>query len=539
MKKYLEYEIENLEPLKTSATLMQSDNETSKSYISGSVMKGAYIANYISINKVKDINSYEHKSKLLKGDIKFLNAYPENDMDRTYPFPLCFYTSKSELKNFRDKRRLKISQDKNNENINSKNDVQRLKGFEFVRLNFNEKRLVVTKVNKNSYLHIKKAQENENNKLFRYEAIQPFNKFKGIVEFSGNNIDENIEEFIKITKEGTFYLGGSKGTGYGLCKIRVSKSIKEDHPEWLYFNKQLEADLDSFINTNKLYLYTLSDIIIRDSFGVYQSYIDPKIIEKKLGGVEVELCNSFIQTETFTGFNSKWGYRLPLVKGIKAGSVIEYNIQGKINIKNLKKFIQEGIGERKIDGFGRFILLNKLDFTLLCNETNELKEIKEVELNPKERNQMQDIVNKIYNVRLDNVLIDKVLNLDKELKKYRNTTTSSQWAKLFMLMCNIENLDMESGIKHMEQYFNQIKAKTNNRELINSLNKIKIYDEKLINYLVKELKDLEERNFCRKNQNKVVLSGVESQITKKQIYRFKLKVLKEAFRLQYKNGEVE
>ncbi|UXZ08635.1 hypothetical protein F1B95_05365 [Clostridium perfringens] len=62
MYKYISFDVENLEPLKLSQTSVQIDSEVSKSFIQGSALRGAFIANYMNLNGLKDLDE-KHKKK--------------------------------------------------------------------------------------------------------------------------------------------------------------------------------------------------------------------------------------------------------------------------------------------------------------------------------------------------------------------------------------------------------------------------------------------------------------------------------------------
>ena len=100
MCKYLTYDIRTLEEIKLAKTNVQKDAEESMEYIAGSAIRGAYIYKYIKEYALDDINQGVHKDKLLKGKIKFLNAYPAVEGQRSIPFPKCYYAQKEKNKIF-------------------------------------------------------------------------------------------------------------------------------------------------------------------------------------------------------------------------------------------------------------------------------------------------------------------------------------------------------------------------------------------------------------------------------------------------------
>ena len=53
------------------------------------------------------------------------------------------------------------------------------------------------------------------------------------------------------------------------------------------------------------------------------------------------------------GFNRKWGLPLPQTPALKRGSVLKLEITNEVSEKTLWKLIDNGLGERRNEGFGR------------------------------------------------------------------------------------------------------------------------------------------------------------------------------------------
>src|SRR5690606_9488213 len=202
--------------------------------------------------------------------------------------------------------------------------------------------------------HINKASEET--KLFRYEAIKKGQTFKGIIKVED---EAYIDEIKEIFEDRYVYIGGSKGSGYGRCKISNIK-IEEENPEYEIFKYKNDYK-------EHMYLIALSDIIYRNKLGQYKTYIEDEYICKELGLKEVKYIDSIIETKNITNYNNKWSCHTPQIVGIKAGSIFKYEIQGEIDEDRLLKFMDAGIGERKADGFGRFVLVDSIeDIIELC-----------------------------------------------------------------------------------------------------------------------------------------------------------------------------
>lgn len=524
MAKYLVFDIENEEPIKIASTLMQTDSVNTKSYISGASIRGAFISNYINIKKVDDINTGINKEKLLKGGIKFLNAYPVIEGNRALPMPKCFYALKDDIKKYRINNEMKITK----LNTNSEEDYERVRGFEFA--DFDADKIKTKSIEKINNLHIRKDVKN---KLFRYEAIKPNNKFRAIIKCEK---DEYANEAVEILENGMFYIGGSKGTGYGKCKIS-NIVLRDKNPEFNYLKNRFDIDDSYFEDSSSLLcIYATSDIIYRNNLGEYKCYIDEDYLRDRLNLKKVFFKDSFIETEYFTSFNNKWRYRLPIVNGIKAGSVLIYNYEGNLDVNVVQAFMEEGIGERKQDGFGNFAVLTDicedLPFTILQGIKKERENIHEVIIsNDEDKSQLNIILNRMYINKLNKNIPKIVLKLCNETDM---PITANQIGKLTDLMDILQGLKYEEGVKRLKDYFGHIDSKKINEDLADTLRRSYIEGKNIKNYLIEELSDNDINNFKNKYGHYISLGGVQSKLSDElqAMYEYKIKILKELFRLK-------
>lgn len=529
MPSYIKFDIENIEPIKVASTIMQSDNESSRSYIPGSALRGAFIVNYIKMNNLdaNNLNTGEHREKLLKGGIQFLNAYPIIDGDRSMPMPKCFFANKHDMKAFGNTGRIniKLMEADNDE------DLERVKAFDTVNLDFNLGIIKTAAVEKISNLHIK-IDENKN-RLFRYEAIKPGNKFRGYIKCNKESYEKEVQ---KILEEGLFYVGGSKGSGYGKCKISEVKII-ENNPEIMAWE---DADIisdESYEDAENLCIYAVSDIIYRDKLGVYKGYIDPEYIKEKLGLDDVEMAESFVGNEYFTGFNNKWGCKLPVVSGIQAGSILNYRFKGRISKEKALAFMEEGIGERKQDGFGRFIIIPDMKASLNFTGIKKVDKPHEVIIDrpavpDNDRNQFDLIMKRIYFNKLKESIPKKVLEL-----KVSGSLTKNQIGKLANLMDILLGMKQSEGVDRLTRYFEHIDNKKINRELANALSYLRINNIPIKKYLISELSNNDTAEFNARYAQGVNIRNIaiarEDEI--QMMYTHKLKIFKYLFNLQLKD----
>lgn len=520
MDKYVVYDIETLEDVKLAKTNIQTDEEETLEYISGSSIRGAFIYEYIKKNGIKDINQGIHRRKLLMGGIKFLNAYPEYDGLRSIPFPKAYFATKENLKYSELTNvplEIKVGLDNK-----LPQEYERLRKPEFTGyLDGQLYRVVVQKI---SNLHIN--SNIEKNVLYRYEAIKRGQSFKGIIKVEDESY---IDEVIELLNDAHIYIGGAKGSGYGRCRIK-NMEILEENPEY-----ELFEDRDCF--EEYIYLIALSDIIYRNKYGQYKTYIDEEYLCKELGLNKVQYVDSIIETKNITSFNNKWNCHTPQIVGIKAGSVFKYKIEEDIDEDKLLEFMDRGIGERKLDGFGRFVIVDSLEDSYLSYEKDNTlgEEFSTLynRLSEDEKVELKDIVNRIYRRNVEGHIGHIVMEKSTGLRK-QNEMSKSQWGNFMNLFSYLSTLSPEEGI---EIYKSQMKEIRNKRSIsYKQLMKVKYGKESLINLfdeMIGRSTDLEYfYNNLFKDVRKVKIGDIISEIDMNFSYKTVLKVLVELIRYQ-------
>lgn len=526
MPKYLIYDIEAIQDLKFAKTNIQMESEETMEYITGSAIRGAFIYRYIKENNVSDINQGIHKDKLLKGKIKFLNAYPACGKERSIPFPKCYFAPKEEIRGFDNSKdrslRIKLGLDRNLG-----------QGFEKVRLSefvgYGSEGFKKVKVDKISSLHINK--QGAKNILFRYESIKRGQNFKGIIIVEDDNY---IDDVINLFNDSIVYLGGSKGSGYGKCRIKNLK-LADSNPETNIIKGKENIG-------NEIYLVAMSDIIYRNNFGEYKTNIDADYICSELDLNKVKFIDSSIETKNITNFNNKWNCHSPQIIGIKAGSVFKYKIDGEIDKDKLNKFVNNGIGERKIDGYGRFIIVNTLEDSYIVNNSYEVENHLEIKnsinkLNEEERKQLDLILNKIYKRRIEKDINRVVIDLDKNMDKQSNLN-NNQWGNFKGLFSYLSYQEPNIGIEKYNKYINHIRRKRSIS--YKQLQRVRYKDELFIDFLNKYISESTDLELFHKRLkiDTVSLGGIETKIDESQVYKYNMKILEELCRYNIRK-EVE
>lgn len=515
---YLTFDIQAIEDLKVGSAGSQIDNEYSLDYLPGTSIRGAVIKKYIQKHRGIDISEDEKSRKLLlEGGIKFLNAYKVSNQQATIPFPLCFYTQKDVLKKY-DGTGV-VSPVINELDTTIEEDYKKIKLGSFARFDRANKKLFYTTVEKNYNLHITK-QVDENN-LFRYEAIKRGQVFKGVLAVENKQVVEEIKELLE---EQVFYIGGSKGSGYGKCYFQ-NVCLEDDYSQRFIMTKQA---LETF------YIVALSDILYLNSEGAPSGSIESQYIQNKLGLEEVELTQCITETTIISGYNVKWGSRLPQYKGIKAGSLFKYTIKkGSLKPESVQKLVEQGIGLRTQEGFGQIAIWDSLEVREVIKENEkEEKDITLVQLNSADKAYLQHILLNVYKQQV-NKAIDTYIC--KQLNSYhiKPSSRNNQLGNLLELINELKGLESKEGIQRFNEYIAHLRDDRKLTQHIYQLEDVKIGKQSLVEYMEELMSNSENVNYFNKQLFKlpsVAIGDVDIQYNKQLNYENTLQLLEHLIR---------
>ncbi len=329
----LTFHIRLLQPLLVTQLGSGEENSaTTFDFIPGSVLRGALINYYLQQHKVQDVAQDSTCRRLFFNDeVCYLNAYPLNRLGkRTLPRPFSWRVSKDEKDNAQA-----IIYDFAIEDEDILDDPQQPDGT-FCWWENNRVELISPK----RHINIHNASEDRNIKrkgkspVYRYEAIAGDEVF-GAVILTENEAD--VQMLLPFLNGLEFNIGGSRSAGYGRVRFENVQLQKA----WEEYDQGEEPDEDIVILT------LLSDAILRDKSGHLTTNLDAV-----LGW---EHSRAYQQTRVVGGFNRKWGLPLIQTPALQAGSVFVYR-SDQIDWHILHRLKQEGIGERRAEGFGRIAI---------------------------------------------------------------------------------------------------------------------------------------------------------------------------------------
>lgn len=149
--------------------------------------------------------------------------------------------------------------------------------------------------------------------------------------------------------EGQWSLGAAKSGGYGVCEVTASAPAPA---------QSLSAEQSV---PNRVTIWLLSDVLLRDER--LRPTTDPNAVAAEVGrsiGQEVRVLRAFGQQRRMESWQRSWGLPRPSILGLAAGTCIECEVDAQPDVSLLRELEQEGIGERRAEGFGRVVFNHPL-----------------------------------------------------------------------------------------------------------------------------------------------------------------------------------
>lgn len=512
--KYINYRVTALEPIKMGSQSVTASVEYCLDYLAGSSLRGAFIHALLkqygyNLDKEKGI-----KKELLR-QVYFLNAYPEYQGQRTTPAPFCFWAEKKSLAGY-DGSELKITTE-----FSPGYKICRKESF----VNLSKDSVEGVKVQKQFKLHVSVNNDKKDTDMFRYEVIERQQSFVGIIMLQDKEIESekgivNLSEKLKaLTDNKIMYIGGSKGSGYGKCRVEFL-SETEINPE---INQSIEGEMGE-----DLYIYFLSDGILKNQEGEISSQIDLRYLKDLFGAEKAELKNGWQENTIITGYNNVWGTVLPQVEGIKAGTIQHYHLSGIKDIshaeRQMKVLEERGIGDRRTDGYGRILFIKKPFQELWKRLENRREADKIIKLDKTDEEQLKMLVTSLYCNKLER-LIDKAV-VDTKLEPKKVSDTQIRNIMDILTKCEMEpsiNLD-----EKFKEYFEQLEGRKNNRQYDRAFIDSCINKEPLKDILLRYAKNCQNGKWFMEQQQfsaNIKINGIEPELSKQQTYQYVIKYL--------------
>jgi CRISPR-associated protein Csx10 len=343
-------------------------------YIPGSMLRGA-VARAIG-DPDRDAASRSHfDSLVLGGNVAWLNAYPLHHKSRTLPAPPGFKRDKQqagEEKNWTvfDLASFDGRPDASHELETEDGDPRWPEeslialGETFVTFGGTNYRFtpgVSARVHQQrdrtkgrSWTDTSQGHEQPHGTLFACESLDAGQTFEGAIQIrarSDSERDAILRQVQSLLGESVL-LGRSRRAEYG-GDARVefdSQQIRQR--EWAKLSNRAQT----IARGDMFRVLLVSPCLVRDAdTGQFDPAALQKVIERKFDG---RATVRWVRTgfEKVGGLNRKWRLELPQALAVSAGSVVVLEAIADIPTAVITAWENAGLGDRRIEGFGRFVI---------------------------------------------------------------------------------------------------------------------------------------------------------------------------------------
>lgn len=425
--KYVNYILDAEEPIKMGDQGSQA-NSDALSYIAGSAIRGAVISECVKAGMSVE--------ELVK-KTRFFDAYIVDGERNTMPIPLVYYADKHAIRENESRMQKEASAELTIRTCLT--DVPK-EGEQHVDSNgyalFEPNGCLVTvQVRKTANLHIRVGNTPAEKAMYRYEAIEEKQSFGGAIVCE----DSETAEMYKDMIEGkVLYLGGSKGSGYGRCKVRKAEVLSYDQYLTGYGISRTNTD-------GTLVVYAMSNLLPNDEFGGIVGEISGEYLAGALGITEVKPVKSFVATGVSGGFNHMWRAGSVQRNYVKAGSVFVYTYRGELEDDAVLRLEEQGIGMRRQDGFGRVLINPDLDRTSRVM-SDKARDVQMTEVSDEDREVLSLIGREIGEGRYQKAIEEMALKCAGENRKLVSTFSLAQISRLYGFLSELAAFDISDEI---------------------------------------------------------------------------------------------
>lgn len=295
-------------------------------YLPGAALRGLLISRYAPPGKIDAPTDERAQRLFFSGAVRFLNAYPFAQGTRAWPTPASWRLEKNAP--LADKPTAFDFALTTEHTLDTPERV----GEAFCRLNEDHDSFEVFSPPRVMNIHIGGEErgrvEKGKSTVFRYEALAAGQTLAALIVADDANDLTDVQRLIEQNPSAA--LGGSRSAGYGQVTLTVQAGPVAEAPI---------GEIDDVVT-----ITLLSDALLRDDYGQPTLDLDPIL--------KAEHQRAFVNPVRVGGFNRQW--RLPLPQSVAAGmgSVYVYRA-ADLRAVDLHGLVEQGVGERRVDGFGR------------------------------------------------------------------------------------------------------------------------------------------------------------------------------------------
>lgn len=370
--RYFPYTLTLKSPAVITALGGDPNSSSTLAYIPGAAVRGA-VARALGDPGADTAGQKEFQELIFGGKVRYLNAYPSLDGLRSLPVPLSLRRKKNDAP--ADRRVYAVdlaafdgrpAPGKEPNECWPEEQLAPLKqGF----LTIGAAQPVLLQPKMNARIHHQRDREKgrawkdrvgtTHGAIFAFESLDAGQSFQGLIQVRGGT-DKELERTVRLLKAllgDTILVGRSRRAGYGgMAALQWGEGrTREVDGVGRDGLRPVGADIPRGIRFRLL--LTSACIARNANTGQIDPAALPDLIEGRFCG-RAKLLRTRWSFTPIGGFNRKWRLELPQTLAVSAGSVFLLEANQNIPVGQLYAVENEGLGERREEGYGRVLFLD-------------------------------------------------------------------------------------------------------------------------------------------------------------------------------------
>jgi CRISPR-associated protein Csx10 len=365
--RYLPYTLSLRAPAVLAAIEGDPNSTRSLPYVPGSALRGAAARGLGDPGKDAE-HARTFRTVILDGSVRFLNAYPRAVGRRTLPTPVSLRIDKTDVGALGEIKAWDLAAfDCERDTDEESWPVEPRSAVPEPFVSIGAAQPLRVQPARGSRIHQQRersrgrawkkehedGREEAHGAVFAFEFLEGGQEFDGVIQIRGEDdaACDALAASVQGALQAPILLGRSRRSGYGGDATISWGAVREREVEGQGF---VNADLPSGTEFRAL---LTSPYVGRDpdTGQIDATRVEAEIVEA-LGG-RVEVVRRRWSFERVGGFNRKWRLELPQTLACAAGSVLVLRTSARVPRTDLLAVEHAGLGERRVEGFGRAIFL--------------------------------------------------------------------------------------------------------------------------------------------------------------------------------------
>lgn len=359
---YLHYKLRLRSPAIVSTLSGDPNSATTQLFIPGSALRGIVATRLLASGIAGD--SKDFRRLILSGDVRYLHAYPDLAGERALPCPSSWKSLKDDKKSVCDLAGYGgvIGADAEPDDFDWPQEALATISDPFSAASGSAGTTITPRIG--SRIHQQRDREKgrpwtkrngtteeRRGVIFPYEYLEAEQVFRGAIQVM--SAAEDIIERIKgLLGTRPILIGRSRRAGYG------GEATVE-------FTGQTPREYENVSNSTSRDVgagASFRALLVSTYVGRHPTtgQIDPSALQHELRrrlGDAATVERTRWTFETVGAFNQKWRLEVPQAQAVVAGAVLVLKATSAIPAATLRAIEHEGLGERRVEGFGRILFL--------------------------------------------------------------------------------------------------------------------------------------------------------------------------------------